>query len=96
MSTFSEAVTLPMTSPSTITALANTWALILPFGPMVSTFSAQLDLALDLTLDRQIFAAAQLALDDHRFADVHDVPHLLGLSASARLLASPRRMGRAH
>ena len=39
MSTFSDAVTLPLTSPSTMTALANTCALILPFGPIVSTWS---------------------------------------------------------
>ena len=37
MSTLSLAVTLPVTSPSTMTDLANTWALILPFGPIVST-----------------------------------------------------------
>ena len=38
MSTFSEAVTLPTTSPRTMTDLANTAALILPFGPIVRTF----------------------------------------------------------
>ncbi len=38
MSTFSLAVTLPVTSPRMTTDLANTWALILPFGPIVSTF----------------------------------------------------------
>ena len=35
---------------------------------------AQLDLALDLTFDRQVFAAAQLALDDDALADIHHVP----------------------
>src|SRR5207247_10532948 len=40
----------------------------------------QLDLALDVPLDRQILAASQLALYYNRFADVHDVP-----------FASPRR-----
>jgi hypothetical protein len=39
MSTFSVAVTLPFTSPSTMTAFANTCALILPFGPIVRTWS---------------------------------------------------------
>ena len=38
MSTFSVAVTLPVTSPRMMTDLANTCALIRPFGPMVSTF----------------------------------------------------------
>ncbi len=37
MSTFSLALTLPMTSPRTTTDLANNSALILPFGPIVST-----------------------------------------------------------
>src|SRR5688572_1721990 len=37
MSTFSVAVTLPLTSPRTITDLACTCALILPLGPIVST-----------------------------------------------------------
>ena len=37
MSTFSLALTLPMTSPSTTTDLANNSALILPFGPIVNT-----------------------------------------------------------
>ena len=74
MSTFSDAVTLPVTSPSTTTALANTSALILPFGPMVRTLSLQIDPAFDVALDREIFAAAQLALDDDRLADIHVVP----------------------
>ena len=39
MSTFSDAVTLPVTSPSTTTDFAKTSALILPLGPMVSTLS---------------------------------------------------------
>jgi hypothetical protein len=37
ISTFSLAETLPVTSPRMTTALANTWALILPLGPIVST-----------------------------------------------------------
>src|SRR5215204_96173 len=39
MSTFSLAVTFPVISPSTMTALANTSALMRPFGPTVSTWS---------------------------------------------------------
>jgi hypothetical protein len=38
MSTFSLAVTLPVTSPRMTTDFAKTCALILPFGPMVRTF----------------------------------------------------------
>src|SRR5262245_45956259 len=38
MSTFSLAVTLPVTSPRMTTDLANTCALIFPFGPIVRTF----------------------------------------------------------
>ena len=71
MSTFSLAVTLPVTSPRTMTALANTCALILPFGPIVRHVLAELDLAFDLAFDGQVLAAVQLALDDDRFADVH-------------------------
>src|SRR5581483_4216558 len=41
MSTFSVAVTLPLTWPRTMTALANTCALILPLGPIVSTCSCR-------------------------------------------------------
>ena len=74
MSTFSEAVTLPVTSPSTMTALANTSARILPLGPIVRMLSLQLDPTLDVALDGQIFAAAQLALDDDRLPDIHLVP----------------------
>src|SRR5262249_4394135 len=37
MSTLSLAVTFPVTSPSTITAFANTCALMRPLGPIVST-----------------------------------------------------------
>ena len=74
MSTFSDAVTLPLTSPSTMTALANTCALILPFGPIVSTWSFSSILPFDVTLDREVLAAVQLALDDDRLADVHHVP----------------------
>src|SRR5690349_6246357 len=70
MSTFSLAVTLPVTSPRMTTDFANTCALIFPFGPMVDVL-AQLDLAVDLPLDRQVFAAAELALDDDRFSNVH-------------------------
>src|SRR5215467_13896963 len=33
----------------------------------------QLDRPFDVALDRQVFAAVQLALDDDRFADIHDV-----------------------
>ena len=33
----------------------------------------QLDLAFDLAFDRQVFAAVQLAFDDDRFADVHNM-----------------------
>jgi hypothetical protein len=39
MSTFSDAVTLPVISPSTTTAFAKTSALILPLGPIVRTLS---------------------------------------------------------
>src|SRR5918993_1567748 len=39
MSTFSLAFTFPVTSPSTMTAFANTSALMRPFGPTVSTWS---------------------------------------------------------
>jgi hypothetical protein len=35
---------------------------------------AQLNGALDLTLDGEVFAAVQFTLDNHRFADVHDIP----------------------
>src|SRR5262245_52293117 len=35
---------------------------------------AQLNGALDLTLDRQIFAAVQFTLDNDGFADIHVVP----------------------
>ena len=34
----------------------------------------QLDLPLDVSLDREVLAAVQLALDDDRLADIHDVP----------------------
>jgi hypothetical protein len=34
----------------------------------------QLDLAFDLALDGEVLAAAQLAFDHYRFADVHEVP----------------------
>jgi hypothetical protein len=37
-STFSDAVTLPVTSPRITTDLANTCALIRPLGPIVNTF----------------------------------------------------------
>ena len=73
MSTFSLAVTLPVTSPSMMTDLANTCALILPFAPIVRTCLTKLDLALDLPLDRQVFAAVELALDDDGFTDVHSM-----------------------
>ena len=37
---------------------------------------AQLDLALDLPFDGQVFAAVELALDDDGFSDVHSSPLL--------------------
>ena len=64
MSTFSDAVMLPVTSPSTMTVLAKTCALILRVGADGEDVVVELDLALDLTFDRQVLAAAQLALDD--------------------------------
>ena len=73
MSTFSVAVTLPVTSPRMMTDLANTCALILPFGADRQHVLAQLDLALDLPFDGQILAAVELALDDDGFADVHSI-----------------------
>ena len=73
MSTLSLAVTLPVTSPSTMTAFANTCALISPVRTDRQHVVAQLDRAFDMAFDGQIFAAVQLALDDDRFADVHDV-----------------------
>ena len=74
MSTFSDAVTLPLTSPSTMTALAKTCALILPFGPIVSTWSFSSILPFDVAFDGEVFAAVQLALDDDGLSDVHHVP----------------------
>ena len=54
-----------------ITDFANTCALIAPFGADRQHVLAQLDLALDLPLDGQVFAAVELAFDDDRFAYVH-------------------------
>ena len=73
MSTFSVAVTLPVTSPRMMTDLANTCALILPFGADRQHVLPQLDLAFDLALDGEVLAAVQLALDDDGFADIHSV-----------------------
>ena len=70
-----------------MTAFANTCALILPFGPIVSTWSRSSNRAFDLPLDGQVFAAVQLALDDDRFADVHDVPLHAGRLGSDRVPA---------
>src|SRR5262245_12324530 len=39
ISTFSDALTLPLTSPRTMTVLANIWALMRPLGPIVSKWS---------------------------------------------------------
>ena len=65
MSTFSDAVTLPLTSPSTMTALANTCGLDPAVGTDRQQVVLQLDLALDVALDREVLTAAQLAFDDH-------------------------------
>ena len=77
MSTFSDAVTLPTTSPRTITDFANTAALDLAVRTNGEDVLAKLDLAFDLAFDGQVLAAVQLAFDDNRFTDVHDVPHWL-------------------
>ena len=53
--------------------MANTCALILPVRPDRQDVVAELNRALDMAFDREILAAVQLALDDDRFADVHDV-----------------------
>ena len=93
MSTFSLAVTLPVTSPSTITALANTCALMRAVRADRQHVVAQLNRAFDVAFDRQVLAAVQLALDDDRFADVHDV--LLHVMARLRTrTGQPRPCGR--
>ena len=58
-----------------MTALANTSALIRPFGPDRQHVVAQLDAALHVALDGEILAAVQLTLDDDGFADVDHVTH---------------------
>ena len=83
MSTLSLAVTLPVTSPSTITDFANTCALMRAVRADRQHVLAELDLAFDVPFDGQIFAAVQLALDDDRLADIHDVL-LHSLSSSLR------------
>src|SRR6185437_15657885 len=50
----------------------------------------QLDLAFDLTFDREVLASAQLALDYDGFADVHGRP--LPLCCAVRLADGPRRL----
>ncbi len=90
MSTLSLAVTLPVTSPSTMTDFANTCALMRAVRADRQDVLAQLNRAFDVTFDGQILAAVQLALDDDRFPDVHDVL----LHVMARLgtrTRSPRR-----
>src|SRR6185436_6775229 len=59
----------------------------------------QLDLALDLSFNREIFAAVELALDDDRFAYVHNIPLLstlrvAGDSRARRRLRGLRRVAR--
>ncbi len=50
----------------------------LSVGPNRQHMVAQLNGSFDLTLDGQILAAVQFALDDDRFADVHDISlHIL-------------------
>ena len=44
----------------------------------------KLDLAFDLTFDRQIFAAAQLTFDDDALPDIHHVPLLTDVGCPAR------------
>jgi hypothetical protein len=55
-------VTLPVTSPSTITDLANTWALDAAVRSDGQRVVLELDLALDVALDGEVLAAIQLAL----------------------------------
>ncbi len=74
MSTFSEAVTLPVTSPSTDDGLREDLSLDLAVRADGEHMVLQLDLPLDLSFDGQIFAAVQLALDDDGLSDVHHIP----------------------
>ena len=46
----------------------------LSVGPDRQDVLSKLDLAFDLSFDRQIFASAQLALDDDALPDIHHVP----------------------
>ena len=71
MSTFSLAVTLPVTSPRMIDRLGEHLRLDPPVRPDGQHVLAKLDLAFDLSLDGQILAAVQLAFDDDGFSDVH-------------------------
>ena len=85
MSTLSLAVTLPVTSPRTIDRLREHLRLDLPVRADRQHVLAELNRAFDMTFDGQVFAAVQLAFDDDRFADVHDVL----LHMMARLCTRP-------
>ena len=69
---------VPVTSPRMIDRLREHLSFDLAVGADRQDVLAKFDLPFDLPLDGEIFAAAQLALDDYRFADIH------GLLLSAR------------
>ena len=64
MSTFSEAVTLPVDLAEHDDGLGEDLGLDLAVRADGQHVVPQLDLALDVPLDRQVFAATELALDD--------------------------------
>ena len=77
MSTRSVAVMLPCTSPCDDDGLGEDLRLDLAVRSDGQDVLAELDLAFDLSFDRQVLAAAQIAFDDDALADIHDVPLLL-------------------
>src|SRR5688572_807650 len=54
----------------------------------------QIDASFDMTFDGEIFTSAQLALNDHRFPDIHHVPPELSPRLACRRPCSCRRRRR--
>ena len=73
ISTLSLAVTLPIDLAKHDHRLGEHLRLDFAVGTNRQHVLAQLDRALDVALDGEVLAAVQLALDDDRFSDVHDI-----------------------
>ena len=72
ISTFSPAVTLPVTAPMITTAFCGDRRLDVGAGTDGECVIGQRDTAFHLAIEGEVLGSAQLTLDDHRLPEIHD------------------------